>query len=74
MLVSRDNGRILLPFYRYTAQGAICVGLVVVFISGDAMTVVEILVILDCGRYKGARTSPGLIDVSPFLTLVPLRI
>ena len=44
-----------------------------VYISGNAMTVMETLVIPECGRYKGARTFLALIDVSQFLTLLLLR-
>ena len=41
-----------------------------VYSSRNAMTMVEILVIL---RYKGARTFLASVDVSQFLTLMPLR-
>ena len=65
----RDNGRKLRSLYRYSAQGACTL----VYISGKAMTVVEILVFLECCRYKGARTFLALVDASQFLTLMLLR-
>ena len=65
----RDNGVNLLSLYRYSAQGACAL----VYFSGNAMTVVEILVFLECCRYKGARTFLALVDVSQFLTLMLLR-
>ena len=65
----RDNGRNLLPLYRHSAQGACAL----VYFSGHAMTVVEILVFLEFCRDKGARTFLDLVHVSQFLTLMLLR-
>ena len=65
----RDDGRSLLSLYRHSAQGACAL----VYFSGKAMTAVEILVFLECCRYKGARTFLALVDVFQFLTLMLLR-
>ena len=65
----RDTGRNLLSLYRYFAQGACAL----VYISGNAMTVVEILDFLESCRWKSARTFLAPADVSQFLELMLLR-
>ena len=65
----REYGRNLLSLYRHSAQGACAL----VYFSGNTMTVVEILVFLECCRHKGARTFLALVGVSQFLTLMLLR-
>ena len=65
----RDNGQNVRSLYRYSAQGACAL----VYISKNAMTVVEILAFLEYCRYKGARTFLALFDVFQSWTLMLLR-